>query len=140
MFFKWEELLQALNVGFRSLGTFISSWSKISILMLLIRRWLRSYLMNGFMECMLLVWALLYLELWRGCFLFLFFSFYFLSCFSFHNLRDINSSNILYKRSLGVEPSPLTLDEEWRLMLVPKLWFFLVGGLKTKGKRDYGWN
>ena len=41
-----------------------------------------------------------------------FFPFYFLSCFSFHNLRDLNSSNILYKGSLGVEPSPLTLDEE----------------------------
>ena len=42
----------------------------------------------------------------------------FLSCFSFHNLRDLNSSNILYKGSLGVEPSPLILDEEWRLMVV----------------------
>ena len=48
-----------------------------------------------------------------------FFPFYFLSCFSFHNLRDLNSFNILYKGSLGVEPSPLTLDEEWRLVLVP---------------------
>ena len=36
----------------------------------------------------------------------------FLDGFSFHNLRDLNSSNISYKGSLGVEPSPLTLDEE----------------------------
>ena len=75
-----------------------------------------------------------------GSRVFFFLPFYFLSCFSFNKLRDINSSNILYNGSLGVEPSPLTLDEEWRLMLVPKLRFFLVGGLKTKGKRNYGWN
>ena len=42
-----------------------------------------------------------------------FFPFSLLSCFYFHNLRDLNSSNILYKWSLGVEPSPLTLDEEF---------------------------
>ena len=69
----------------------------------------------------------------------LFFPFSFLSCFFFHNLRELNSSKILDKGSLWLVPLPLTLDEWW-LVLVPKLWFFLVGGLKTKGKRNYVWN
>ena len=61
-----------------------------------------------------------------------FFSFWFF----FPQLKDLNSSNILYKGSLRVEPSPLTLDKEWRLMLVPKLWFFLVGVWKQMVKEN----
>ena len=49
--------------------------------------------------------------------------------FSFHNLRELNSSKILDRVSLWLVPSPLTLDERW-LMLVPKLWFFHVEGLQ----------
>ena len=52
-----------------------------------------------------------------------------LSSFSFHNLRELNPSNILDRGSLWLVPSQLTLDEWW-LVLVPKLWFFLVGGLQ----------
>ena len=70
----------------------------------------------------------------------LFLPFSLLSCFSFHNLRDLNSSNIFYKGSLRVEPTPLTLDEEWRLMLVPMLCFFLVWGLKESLWSILCWN
>ena len=69
----------------------------------------------------------------------LFFPFSFLTCFSFHNSRELNSSKILDKGYLWLVPLPLTLAEWW-LMLVRKLWFFLVGGLKTNSKRNYGWN
>jgi len=57
------------------------------------------------------------------------FPFSFLSSFYFHNLSKLNSSKILDRGSLWLVPSPFTLDE-WRLRLVPKLWFFLVGGLQ----------
>ena len=67
--------------------------------------------------------------IWDETYSFIYKNSFLLNCFSFHNLRELNSSKILDKESLWLVPPPLTLDEWW-LMLVPKLWFFLVGGLQ----------